>query len=249
MTFYYWLPNQSRVIKLPELLEAGLGYAVEDKFTARGNDSGPDGNQGVVVCHGDNRDGRLGYWPDKQVWKQIPGQDIWLGHYLEQRPKPKDLARAEQISGYWVRFDDGHQWLAPMARRWTELDDRLFWDYNLPRRYSLNDNAEWVPGDVKPKYERLWTLAMQYDDQLFDAVASAEEEPDGTLRFDFPEINTLAVMALQVNYRVGASELDMLGVYDESSRQLILDALLDNQTWMKWIKKKQAAAVQPGVSS
>ena len=71
--FYYWLPEVAPSIKLEEICTKGLGYALEDKHTARGCNNGPDGSHGSVVCHGDNRDGKLGYWPDVQTWRRVPG--------------------------------------------------------------------------------------------------------------------------------------------------------------------------------
>lgn len=241
--FLYWIPNVTS-ISVEQLRAHGLGYAFDDFRTPRGVDSGPDGMKGVVVCNGDNRDGGLGYWPGRQTWRKIPGKDAWCGCYTDDKPRPDDLARKHQVTGRWLRLDDGHKWLVPMARRWLELDDQLLWDYNLPRRLSLNETGEWALGDVKPQYEQLWKLAMAYEEAYQDAVANSDG--DGTVRFRFDDIDKLGVGALQVNYRVSAVELDLLGVYDDAIRQQIIDVLMDNDTWLNWVKKKAAAAVQSG---
>jgi hypothetical protein len=242
-TFYYWLASDSQSTNSAKLLERlraeGLGYAVEDRITSRGCDRGPDGMKGVAVCHGGNQDGQLGYWADRQTWKKIPGSTVWCGMYTADPPRPDDLARAEQISGEWLALDDGHRWLAPKARRWLEIDDRLFWDYNLPRRMSLSEHGLWQPGNVKPKYVRLWQLATEYEAAASAALAQSVED-EGTVRFSFDEIDLLAISALQVNYRIGPVELDLLGIYDDASRQRIIDVLLDNATWAMWVKKKLA---------
>jgi hypothetical protein len=250
-TFYYWLASDSQSTNSAKLLERmraeGLGYAVEDRITSRGSDRGPDGMKGVVVCHGGNQDGKLGYWPEDQTWKRIPCSAIWCGMFTAEPPRPDDLARTEQISGEWIKLDDGHRWLAPKARRWLEIDDRLLWDYNLPRRMTLSEDGLWQPGDVKPKYTRLWQMATEYEAAAAAAISQSAED-DGTVRFSYEEIDLLAISALQVNYRVGPVELDLLGVYDDSSRQRIIDVLLDNATWLAWLKKKLAAD-QAGGSS
>lgn len=251
-TFYYWLPCERPFTSSAALLEslraAGLAYAVENKITPRTSDCGPDSQKGVVVCHGANADGRLGWWPNEQTWKRIPGTEAWCGCYQADRPRPSDLAREEQISGDWLTLDDGYAWLVPKARRWIEIDDKLLWNHNFPRRMTLNDDGAWVAGGLKPKYERLWTLATAYEQAAAEALSNAAEE-DQSVRFVFPEIDTLAVSTLQVNYRVGAVELDLLGVYDEGSRQRIIDVLLDNATWQNWLKKKLVAQDPAGGNS
>jgi hypothetical protein len=241
-TFYYWIPTDqvTNSTKLLERLRAsGLGYAVENRITSRGSDRGPDAMKGVVVCHGGNQDGRLGWWPDQQTWKRIPACDIWCGMYTSDRPRPDDLARMDQITGEWLTLDDGNVWLVPKARRWLELDERLLWDYNLPRRMTLSEDGIWQPGDVKPKYERLWTLATAY--MAADAEAQANADEDGSYRFAFEEIDSLAIGTLQVNYRVGPVELDLLGIYDDATRKRLIRVLLDTATWETWVKKKLAA--------
>jgi hypothetical protein len=57
------------------------------------------------------------------------------------------------------------------------------------------------------------------------------------------------VAALQVNYRVAAIELDMLGVFDIEARDQIIDALLDNATWRAWAKKKYSGPAASGGNS
>jgi len=148
-SFYYWVPGGRPGITSQDLAAAGLGYAITQP-TARGCDSGPDSQRGVVVCHGENRDGKLGFFPDKQTWRKIPGKDVWVGWYNDL-PTVEDLARETQITGEWVRLGDGQLWLVPMARRWAAMDDTLVWDYNLPCKLSLDDDGKWVPGDVLPQ--------------------------------------------------------------------------------------------------
>jgi hypothetical protein len=240
-TFFYWVPTEQPInsaAMLERLRASGLGYAVEDRITMRTSDRGPDAMKGLVVCHGGNQDGRLGWFPEQQTWKQIPGSDIWCGMFTEDRPRPDDLARADQITGEWLTLDDGHVWLAPKARRWLEIDEKLLWDQNLPRRMTLATDGTWTPGDVKPKYERLWSLATAY--MAADAAAQETADEDGSYRFSFEGIDDLAIGTLQINYRVGPIELDLLGIYDETTRNRLIRVLLDTATWEVWVKKKLA---------
>lgn len=233
--FYYWIPierNTNSAALMERMRKDGLAYAIDDRITSRTSDKGPDGNRGVTVCRGKDEDGQLGWWPERQRWKRIPDIDIWCGMFTDAPPKPSELARSEQITGEWITLDDGNKWLAPTARRFVDVDGQLRWTYNLPQRLTLDDGGQWVVGDLKPKYQRLWDMATKY--------LEAEQDEDGIYRFTLDELNDLAVSGLQVNYYVGAVELDLLGVFDEQSRQRIIAALLDLGTMAEWIKKNVA---------
>ena len=233
--FYYWIPIERSTNSaglLARLRTDGLAYAIDERLTSRASDTGPDARRGVTVCRGGNEDGQLGWWPERQTWKRVPGTELWCGMYTESPPGPDDLRRAEQITGEWVKLDDGNRWLVPMARRWMDVDGELMWAHNLPRRLTLDDNGQWIAGGIKPRYQRLWDLATGY----WEAVISGMASEDGSYRFEV-DVDAVAIAALQVNYHVGPIELDMLGVFDEQARQRIIDALLDTATWAQWVKK------------
>jgi hypothetical protein len=234
--FYYWLPaakqptNSAAIIK--SLRESGLGYAIDSRITSRTSDRGPDGQRGVVVCAGDNVEGRLGWWPDEQTWKRIPGTELWCGMFTADRPKPDDLARTELVTGEWLTFDDGSTWMVPKARRWVEHEGKLLWVMNLPQCLTLDEDGQWVQGGIKAKYQRLWELATAYE---------STADTDGVYRFTLSQLNELAISTLQVNYRIGPVEIDLLGVFDETIRHRIIDVLLDVATVVEWSKKNEQA--------
>ena len=230
--FQYWFPNLTRKPTSEEIGLQGLSYALTH-CTARGSDSGPDGQKGVTVCEGGNDDGKLGYWPGKQVWRQILQQETWVGYYTDSPPTPEELAREQQISGQWIEAADGSRWLAPIAKRWHEMNGDALWSHNLPQRLVLNDEGLWQPGGPIPRYARLWDLATQYERIVFEAASGQ------TVTFDEDQ---LAILSLQTNYRVGAIEVDLLGIYDMDVRHSILEALLDLDTFVSWFKKKQMAS-------
>ena len=91
--FYYFVPGARPGWNTGKLASLGLGYALEDKHTARGCDNGPGGQHGIVVCHGANTDGKLGYFPERQSWRQIPDTYLWCGCSGDEKPTPDDLAR------------------------------------------------------------------------------------------------------------------------------------------------------------
>jgi hypothetical protein len=239
--FLYWIPidrSTNSAALLKRLAEAGLAYAFDDRLTSRTCDKGPDGARGVTVIRGGNEDNALGYWPERQRWRQVPGMDIWCGVYADAMPTPRDVERDDQVPGQWLKLDDGQQWLAPTARRWVPDGGELAWTHGLPQRLTLSDEGTWVTGGVKPKYQRLWDLSVRY--------LTATEDEDGIIRFTVDELNDLAISALQVNYRVGPIELDMLGVFDETARRQVIRALLDLQTLDEWIAKKNAGGLGGG---
>jgi hypothetical protein len=235
-TFYYWLPcdGPTNSAKLLERLRAcGLGYAVEDRITSRGSDHGPDAMRGVVICNGPNQDGKLGYWPDQQTWKHVPGTDAWCGMFTADPPKAGDLARKEQVTGEWVQTEDGNAWLAPKARRWFEYEGTLQWALNLPQCLTLGDDGKWMPGGLKAKHKRVWEMARAYE--------SAESRDDGTYAFTTDQLNDLAVASIQVNYRIGAVELDLLGIFDQEFRDRLVNVIIDIDTALEWSKKNEQA--------
>jgi len=246
-SFLYWIPGGGVTVPPEQIDEHGLAYAFDGGCTARTCDRGPDGQRGAVVVAGGNEDGKCGYWPSKQAWRQVAGRSAWVGMYNQNKPTPDDLIRQQQVTGVWIDADDGSRWLAPIARKWHVLDDQIVWDYNLPRRLTLNDDGLWVPGEVKPRYERIWQLAMDYEATATEALAKADSA--SVVRFRYDDMDLLAISALQVNYRIGPIELDMLGVYDDQLRQRIVDVLLDNDTWQDWIKKKVDTLDTAGSSS
>lgn len=252
-TFYYWLPQERQTTNTAQIMDemrrCGLGYAIEDRITARGSDKGPDGMRGVIVCHGGNQDGRLGWWPDEQVWKRVPGTDAWCGAFEKDMPRPDDLARGDAISGEWLRLDDGHRWLVPCARRFVEVDGLLASTLNLPCRLTLNDCGDWVSGGVKARYKRLWTLAIQYGDAWSKALADTQDGGQYVIRMDDKQLLDTAVEAIKTNYRVGSIELDMLGVFDQEVMWNVLEVLIDQKTFSEWAKKKAKEQASAGGSS
>ena len=239
--FLYYLPGRGPDIKLADVRALGLGYAFDAQLTPRQCLGGPDNGSGVVIAAGDQR---VGYHKHEQDWRQIPHSSAWIGYYRDERPTPTDLARPELLDGLWITCDDGSQWLIPKARRWEEFDGECYPVCGLPQRLSLAADGQWQLGAVKSRYEQLWRWVCAYEQAFAEAVQSHHD--GDVVRFTFDAINDMAIAALQANYRVSASELDLLGIYDLQIRERIVDALLDVATWRAWVKKKCAALARSG---
>lgn len=233
MHFQYYFPNR-RSIKLEQLLEAGLGYVFEPETSARTKTpftpisvtNGPDGQHGLIVSLSDEH---IGYYKDKQTWKQEFGADYWVGMWTDpaKRPTPESLARENQIKGQWLRLADGHDWLLPMARHWVEFDGDVISQRTLPTRLTRNSDGEWVPGEVKERYRELWRLAEDY---VEGCIA------EGCFR----EIDNLVIECLKTNYRISAIEIDLLGLHEDQLCEKAPMVLLDLNSFETLFKKKQA---------
>ncbi len=233
MHFQYFFPNK-RSIKLEQLLEAGLGYVFEPETSARTKTpftpisvtNGPDGQHGLIVSLSDEH---IGYYKDKQVWKQEFGADYWVGMWTDpaKRPTPESLARENQIKGQWLRLADGHDWLFPMATYW-EHDNQgdITPVRTLPGRMIRNEFGRWTIGSVTERYRKLWNYACEFWGSY---VSGAVDDTD---------IDDAVVECFKTNYRVNAAEIELLEVYEPHLREQAMWVLLDLDNYSTLIKKK-----------
>ena len=232
--FLYYLPGPTtRSIK--QVREAGLSYAFDsDQCTPAGvMERGLDGGAGVVAADPSRVD-MIGLYPDKQTWRKIPGKEIWAGFYTDDRPKPADLERKNRLNGHLVELLDGNQWLCPVARSIGEQDGTLTWDYAVPTRSKLNDEGQFEEGGPIEKYAVLWELASRWNDVRKGAFQESDCE---TVSFSFDNVHHEAVAALATNYVIGPVECDLLGLLGQDAAVDILDALIDQPTWIDLLKK------------
>jgi hypothetical protein len=62
----------------------------------------------------------------------------------------------------------------------------------------------------------------------------------GIMYYHDPDGDALAIAALQTNYRMGNIELSFFkGAYTPETRQEILNAVIDQPTWLEWVNKKK----------
>lgn len=246
--FIYYLPGVDRASATPEQLAAfGLGYAFEHPVCAgvtRGPSDSKDepGPSGVVVS--ESRDGvPPRYLPDKQTWRRLSSA-AWVGMFSSAPPTPKDLAREKQLGGYLLTLGDGRPWHVPCARRWHDQgDDDPAYLCTLPQGLDYDRDRGWHLGAVKDRYRPLWRLVEAYAAAMSAAVEAAGADPRVEIKFQFDQLDELAVTALQLNYRISDVELAMLGVYDEEARQRIVDHVLDMPAFEALAKKKASALV------
>lgn len=228
--FYFaeGVPHASR-----EAVQAwGLGYAfptgvVASPFTGQG----PGGSQGVVLAVATDR---IGYYPEQQVWVDMgpaAGRPrLFCGYYRDAIPGPADLQVAEPLRGRGVKCRDGREWIAPLAREFSNGA----YHRCLPGRAKRVD-GKWVAGEVEERYAELWRIATEFYSYMFSSPAGE----DHVVRFDFADALDCATRVLSFNYRIGPDEAGLLGLFDDQLQvaAAILKATVDFATFWEWQKK------------
>lgn len=248
--FVYFLPNAARdQVTIQRLRDVGLGYAFEDRVSSALVVRGPDGQRGMLVGDPQRVDeNQLGYFPDRQHWREMPpapggAGPIWLGWPQNVKLRPEDLCREEQIKGYWVRLADGQKWLVPIARKsLPDEENALRYAIALPHVAGINASGEWANDRVVPAYEPLWQVASAFWESLLGAVVDGE---NATLNFS----DTLdsAVKALAANYRIGPAEATALELLTMECAVEVLQSLVDWPTLKEWFAKRGALDQAAGI--
>jgi hypothetical protein len=240
--FLYFLPGK-KTVRIADLNEAGLGYAFEKPSVAsRETLEGPGGLAGAVAAsEKDMGDARIGYFPEEQTWRKIPGLEAWVGFYTKIPPGPGDLERADALRGHLVRLGDGREWTAPVARGWSDSDPAR-WYNALPSVSTLDDQGNWTPGGTSPRYKALWALAESWWDAFCAAQADGAAAQESHAVLAFEGIHNAALYALAANYRLGKAEVALLGLFDDANTVAIMHALIDWPTFKEWVKKNEERA-------
>ncbi len=244
-SFLYFLPGGGAGTGQAEFEAAGIGYAWPERPIKRETFKGPGGNAAGVTIAAGFDEARVGFFPERQTWVQVPGSPAWCGYYNDELPTPDELARAETIAGYFVKLADGRNWLVPVARAIGEAG----WYHVLPRLSTLDADGNWQAGEVVDRYRPLWKLATDWWDTL--AAARIEEKPDGDgarVTFDFQQTHDAASAALATNYRIGKIEASLLGLFDDNVVREILNAVVDLPALEEFAKKKMTPDQPPAGS-
>lgn len=226
--FLYFLPGDKGKPAPERLADAGVAYAFESAPNFWGVNAGPGGQPGVVLSCGDNQR----YKPDSQDWREIGG-GAWIGLPYGVNVTPADLARRDPLPGDLVELADGQKWLVPIARAAVpETGNPFAYAINLPRRSTRDDDGHWVPGPIVKRYEHLWEIATAWHDHYFSAPIDGEESDhvDGD-PFEgegcFDRCHDYALQCLAVNYRIGPTEADLLGLLTVEKAKAVLNTLID----------------------
>lgn len=204
----------------------GLGYAMRDGGGCETTEvfNGPLGAGVFFSFAGANT--QLG---NGAVWREIPGKGgLSVGYLPEKKPKPRDLERANMLSGHATQLGDGHKWLIPCARRIdgsTPLERGIEWD-----------GSSWVGGDVVAHQQELYAQACKVWDSIMRSIDGADAEEDVRLKVN--DECDIASMALGTNYLLGPAEISLLGLLTTHKMAQVCLALVD---WpaLDELKKKE----------
>lgn len=237
--FLYYIPRTSAKLELPPQ----LGY-IEERGAMRHRREvlqGPGGSpHGWIIGIGDWPAEAIGFYRDRQNWAPMGptdnGPQIWVGRNDDAVLDPNKLARSTMLEGHPVELGDGTTWIAAVARGFDAETSN--WYTPLPKSLTYDPTTNrWKPKQVAKEYRRFLELAISYAEAHDTAVA------DGQKTFEFEAIDELAILALQVNYRIGPVELSLFeDVYTVPARNALVGVALDFPTITRWVQKKTESA-------
>ena len=237
--FLYFLPGV-QTGSLAAARAAGIGYAFGPSVTSVGVTRGPDGSPGCVVADA-QRVPTVGYHPDRQKWRIVPGSAAWVGYcHLDKEPLPgpEDLIRPPEdlVRGHPVLLGDGRRWIVPIVRGVVEEDGQPIGYCALPRSIDWDDAGKRIDGGVLPAYEALWNAAAKW----FDLRCSLDVEERKKL-LEETWAGESALLGLTTNYAIGKAEAGILHLLNDRNEFDVLNAMIDEPGRCA-IKKKEGPA-------
>jgi hypothetical protein len=170
-----------------------------------------------------------------QTWKSLPGDShLCIGLPESIKPDPAQLARPNMLKGHWVTFEDGSNWLVPVARGFDTASETMYLALPIGLEYECS-TGRWIAGGVKARHRAFFDLVEQHVKLRVEKLAAQVET------YEDPNADSLALAALQTNYRVSSVELSFFaGAYSPDARQSVLNAVIDLPTIIDWNNKKKA---------
>jgi hypothetical protein len=215
-----------------------LHYAIKqtDPHHRRHVMHGPLGRgEGQIIAHGDVDPNLVKIDEAFQSWKPFPGESkLCVGLTNGTKPDPQQLSRPMMLKGHWVTFEDGSNWLVPIARGFDTASEQMYLALPIGLEYECS-TGRWIAGGVKARYKAFFDLVEQHVQLRIEKLA---EQVDS---YEDPNADQLAIVALQTNYRISAVELSFFdGAYSPDERQSVLNAIIDLPSIIDWNNKKKA---------
>lgn len=242
--FLYFLPSE-RTYQPIHLVEYGLQHIVDSGVGILQQQviRGPGCQPGVLIGAEDRWTQGDVKWSDHLRHKPLPkphaakqAMCCWLDGKI---PAPADLVRVKQLSGQYLTLADGRPWLVPHARRWSGGQYLI----ELPRAVDIDDDGQFVMGDVLPQYAAIWEHACNYWDQLTESARKVQAGESGDFTINNPM--QIIVDALAANYRVSARELGIMRAIDDQIVNDVLRVLIDYDG-MSQLEKKTEGDIGTG---
>lgn len=213
--FLYCFPGvkNSGGLKLKTLFrESGIEYAYKEgaKYQITPVTNTPAEQSGIIV-QADGDFSTCRYNPDEQVWGRIEGTECYVGKWKTDVFKPEDLARKEQIDGYYLKLRDGNDWIIPVARFNMSEDNSGC----LRHQLALDKNGKMIKGALPPRQEKLSEIARDLLDKILNYEGKIDEQYGENYPFDI----------LAGNYRIWKAEVALLQLWyfeDDYEKNIIL---------------------------
>jgi len=262
-TFLYFIAGDGNTPPRREDLPGlGIGHAFEQGggMAVCGVSHGIDGLRGHVLADPGRMDSqRVGYYPDAQQWRRMPGRPadapaVFVGIYRDSPPTPANLRRREMLTGHDVKLADGHDWHVPVARGLSDTGGTMRQYIALPCTFGIDDAGDWTANTVEARFAPLWEAARQWVDATAlmsgkpddsDAPGDSDTTPEPPPEADgmsMTDAANFATLALSTNYRVARAEVAMLGLLNQMNVGRVLNALIDLPTFARWAAKNAIAA-------
>ncbi len=148
---------------------------------------------------------------DKQIWMRSAA-GYWVGVWKDKMPTEQQLRRTYTQNGEWMEFGDKREtWKVPTP---VTIDQRL----------ALSDDGTWV---YQPIRELSW-----FGDEMSKRRADLEfKEVDGklmiNLAFNGPEVVSLLVRVLRINYRITPEVCHLLDMFTQRNIKSAYGRLMD----------------------
>lgn len=210
---YFWAGGTGELDAENVDERVGLGYAFDGSVASREvhGASHPCGKPGLVIGdpNGQPVGKSLGMYGDQQQWRKMPvvdgGPDLWIGYWIDHKPKPADLRRAVSLRTRGVLLDDGQYWDVPIVCH--REDERLLSD--LPAYLTFDERGRRIPGETVGEFRSLWDRVSALADKAFAHVL----EPDANPAVTDDEQWEATVSLLAATHRVGPIELLVLQTF------------------------------------
>lgn len=225
--FVYYRPGSGTRPSDDELVPLSYMLGRPPAVSVRETRAGPDGQgSGALFWRSDN--GFVGaFLPDRQRWLRVGDTPVSVGVSDDAPlPGPDDLRRERQLPGRLVELGDGRRWLVPTVREWVEENGAPRWRPTLPTEPTQNEAGEWVAGEIDRDYQELWEASLRWWDAQ-EAAALTAKDDEGPAVVTLDEGLTAALSALQINYRIGAAEAQLLGLFRHERGADVLNAMID----------------------
>jgi len=237
--FLYYLPDVTReTLTREQLKELPCARALADCLRTQADfqnrlafrdvhANGPDGGNGLIVVPLpiNGEEPRIGMFPAWQTWKQCG--PIWLGTDNDFPPTPEDLVRPHLVEGHAYQLGDDQTWECPVVRRPNGL-----YAPGLPQTWGVNAEGKFV-SDLVADYRWIWSLAGR----AWDAIASRIE-------LETPEIFSICVDFLSINYRIGPHEATRLCLINNENYVQVFQAAVDGPLIKELMESVAPAVVE-----